>query len=221
MVRVGEPAYRAPRPGLLSTLLLVCALLRVAPARGQGDATDDFQRHYDLAQELYQGRRYDEALVELQAAYAVRPEPRLLLNLGHACRRLGKGEDALGYYLRYRVEMPALSAADRNATDEYIALAQRQVDTAIAAAKPVQKVLPPLPALSPGAVRTGTENALLMGTNVPYDEKKMSSPRFWQHGWFWGTVGAVTVGIVVAATLSTQPWDTKVPSNIPIHDARF
>lgn len=100
----------------------------VPPPSPSSDAL--FRAHHARALDLYQARRYEEAIAALEAAYALRPDPRLQLNLGHACRRLGRAEEALVHYQRYRDQMPNLSAVELAAIEEYMSLARRAAERA-------------------------------------------------------------------------------------------
>ena len=55
---------------------------------------------------LYQDRRYEEAMVDSLAAQAIRKDPRLLLDLGHAYRRLRRADEALKSYHQFLAEAP-------------------------------------------------------------------------------------------------------------------
>ena len=71
------------------------------------------------AQELAEGQHYREALVELQAAYALRQEPLLLLEQGRMFSRLGQIPEALDAYSRYlAAELNPPAEARREATSE-------------------------------------------------------------------------------------------------------
>lgn len=55
------------------------------------------------------GRKaYDEALKQFQAAYERVPLPRLLLNIGRSLHHLGKYQDALTYYDRFKSAAPSI-----------------------------------------------------------------------------------------------------------------
>ena len=60
------------------------------------------QEHFKRARELYQSGSYRETQAELEAALALDPEGKdLLFNLGVVSEKLGKFDEALGYFRRY------------------------------------------------------------------------------------------------------------------------
>lgn len=205
---MGRKRSSALVPGLLLTLLF---LLPAAPrARA---AADPFQEHYEQALQLYRDRRYEEAVRELKAAYALRADPRLLLNLGHACRHLKRPEEAIRYYRQYLEGTPDLSAEERRTAEIYLAQAQAQ----LRAASP-----PPPPAREPERPRPPAPRPQLLLTQPPArPPAHPAATPLYRQWWFWGIVGCVTAGTVVAAVLLSQPFGNNLPPDIPLHDARF
>ena len=87
-------------------LLFASALLLVAATAGA--ATPDLcqsdpecHSHTEKALRKVGHADYEHALSDFQAAYARRPEPRLLLNIGRCYFRMSRPEDALSYYHRF------------------------------------------------------------------------------------------------------------------------
>lgn len=74
------------------------ACLRDAKCRQLEDAGIDASGRKD----------YDEALKQFQAAYERVPLPRLLLNIGRSLHHLGKYQDALTYYDRFKSAAPSI-----------------------------------------------------------------------------------------------------------------
>lgn len=90
------------------------------------------------AQALAEGQHYREALVELQAAYAIRQEPILLLEQGRMFSRLGQIPEALDAYSRYlAAEINPPAEARREASTEISRLSVWLTPSA------VQRPLPP------------------------------------------------------------------------------
>lgn len=101
----------------------VAAALPAAGATGETPApcpvADEVSLRRARAQELYEAQRYREALVELQAAYAVRQEAQLLFEHGRVFARLGQIAEALDAYSRYLAAEPnAPAEMRREATAE-------------------------------------------------------------------------------------------------------
>lgn len=108
------------------------------PAAAPCPIADEVSVRRARAQELAEGQHYREALVELQAAYALRQEPLLLLEQGRMFSRLGQVPDALDAYSRYLAAEPNPPAeARREATTEIARLSAWLTPSA------VQRPLPP------------------------------------------------------------------------------
>jgi hypothetical protein len=72
--------------------------LELAPCAARAD---EYQDHVDRATALAQEEHYKDALVELDAAYALRQSPRLLYLIAQTKQRLGRVQEALAGYERF------------------------------------------------------------------------------------------------------------------------
>jgi tetratricopeptide (TPR) repeat protein len=94
------------------------------------------QQHFQRAKDLYQTGAYREAIAELEQARALDPKGKdLVFNLGIVTEKLGKFDDAIGYFRQY-IEMPDVSAAERAKAENIIKRiegAKREVTTVPAA----------------------------------------------------------------------------------------
>ncbi len=106
--------------------------LGLAPAIAHADPGEDAKAHVARATQAHKDGRYDDARVELEAAYALTPKPELLYALGQVHAKLGRCGDATAYFQRF--------VATQH--DPQVA---KVVDQAIAACKPAA----PPPAASP------------------------------------------------------------------------
>ena len=64
-------------------------------------AADDARRHFKLGKVAQDAGRYEAAVAEYEAAYALTPEPWLLFNIGQAWRLGGNARKALSAYESY------------------------------------------------------------------------------------------------------------------------
>jgi hypothetical protein len=101
------------------------------------------KQHYDAGIALYRAQKYDEAIVEFEAGYALAPESHYLYNLGQACRLALKPDCALEYYRKYLEEEP--EAENRAAVEQRIAEVQHQLDARRAPPPPPPPAAPPPP----------------------------------------------------------------------------
>src|SRR5689334_10519236 len=84
---------------------------------------DDLQRaraHYEAGSGLYQLGRYDEAIREFSAGYALSHRPQFALNLAQCYRKLGRLEDARDMIRRFLDEAPP-NASERGEAEKLLA----------------------------------------------------------------------------------------------------
>lgn len=107
----------------------------LAPAIARANPGDDAKAHVARATQAHKQGRFDDARVELEAAYALTPKPELLYALGQVHAKLGRCDDATAYFRRFAATQ----------SDPQVA---RVIDQAIAACKPAA---PPPPVAPPPA----------------------------------------------------------------------
>lgn len=101
-----------------------CALGLTAGV-GRAEPVDRCQRkaecrvHSDNGIAASAKRDYQQALSEFQAAYAAEPAPRLLLNIGRSLYWLGRPQEALDYYRRYRKDVNSLDVEAEKVVKRY------------------------------------------------------------------------------------------------------
>jgi tetratricopeptide (TPR) repeat protein len=119
-----------PSPGskrrLVAALALAVAICGPSFARAQPPsstppaAQKEAEAHYQKARELYSSGAYREALGELEAAHALDPNAKeLVFNLGVVNEKLGKIDDALGYFRQY-AQWEGLTAQEKQKADNFI-----------------------------------------------------------------------------------------------------
>lgn len=106
--------------------------LGLAPAIAHADPAADAKAHVARATQAHKEGRFDDARVELEAAYALAPRPELLYALGQVHAKLGRCGDATTYFRRFVVTQ----------SDPQVA---KVIDDAIAACKSAE----PAPAAAP------------------------------------------------------------------------
>jgi len=128
----------------LIALVVVC----VAGTARADEKTDKARAHFRAAQAHFQAGRYDPAIAEYQAAYALVPKPELLFNIGSAYRKKAEvthdaadKHAAIDYYKKYLDSDPSAKAATDATT--YIASLSRELEEAEAAKPPPAPVVPP------------------------------------------------------------------------------
>src|SRR5205085_883710 len=88
---------------------LAVAWLIALAAPGDAAAEDPAtiaREHFERGSMLYDLRRYREAAREYEEAYATKPLPALLFNIGQAYRFAGAAEEALASYRAYLRRVP-------------------------------------------------------------------------------------------------------------------
>ncbi|MFO0574674.1 MAG: tetratricopeptide repeat protein [Polyangia bacterium] len=210
----------ARRRGRLAALLLgaVVVVTGFGPGGtvwgpGRAAAADSPERrasaHLARAAELYQAGSYKPAIVELQAAYAANPLPRILCNLAKAYRKDGQLKEAAEHYdLCLRTD-PHLSPQERAEFGDSLA----QLRAALEPPRVEQRPAPVPPVSTLQAAPTAPP-----GTAAP------EARPVYKRAWFWGVLGGVVAAGAVAtvagvlATRSTAPTLTEpeLPVGVPV-----
>jgi tetratricopeptide (TPR) repeat protein len=196
-----------------SAALLLC-LAQPAGARPMQGAEDTFQVRYDRSRALYQQGRYEECISELQAAYKLRQLPRLLVNIGHAYRKLGRAREALSHYQLYLQVEPDPRPEIRADVERGMAQARALLQATEPPAPPAPHASPPAPP-APGAQAVP---ALALRPEVQTAPAPQPVYKKW---WFWTALGGAAVvaaGVTAGVTVSvlgrrdgapTEPIDVK------------
>lgn len=69
-------------------------------------AGDEYEPHYQAAQDALLRERFEDALREYQAAFALRPGPRILLSIAKVQLKLGQADAASASYARFLKQYP-------------------------------------------------------------------------------------------------------------------
>jgi tetratricopeptide (TPR) repeat protein len=118
---------------VLFALCVALAMLAITPAFAQNaDSLKKAQASFDTAQSDYVAGKFDEAAAEFQEAYAARPFPQFLYNVGASFHMKGKkSSDAASYkkavefYKRYLAEEP--NATDKAKVEKAIGVLEDEI----------------------------------------------------------------------------------------------
>ncbi|MGE5184049.1 MAG: tetratricopeptide repeat protein [Acidobacteriota bacterium] len=114
------------------TLTLALVLALGSPAFA-GPRQVEAKKHVEKATKLHADGKFDEALVELKAAYKLDPKPDLLFAMGQVYSKLGDCKQADSHFKQYGA---------KHKRDKQV---QHIVEEAIHACKPVEAAPPPPP----------------------------------------------------------------------------
>jgi len=123
--------------------------LVAAPAAARAGNAEEARVHVAKATRAHKEGRYDEARVELEAAYALAPRPDLLYALGQVHAKLGHCRDAENYFRRYAATQHDPRVA--GVVDQAIAACQP-------AAAPASATDPPPPVSAPPIVPAAADH---------------------------------------------------------------
>jgi tetratricopeptide (TPR) repeat protein len=139
-------------------MLRILAILVIGLTAGSAQAEkprDEARRHFRAAEAHMQHDRYEEAIAEYRAAYALVSSPALLYNIAQAYRRKGDTAAALEHYRMYLDKAPDGEAAAA-AREHIAALAPvnspapaGDLPTPATPAQPAPSTSPAAPTLSP------------------------------------------------------------------------
>jgi tetratricopeptide (TPR) repeat protein len=137
-------------------LLLVAALCAVPSAALAGPSAKDkkeAKKHIKAATQAHKQEKFDVALTELQAAYALDPQPDVLYAIGQVQVKLGNCPEAIMSYEQFLETTPAPEVAD--AANEAIRVCRDQLAAQQPPPQPPeanpQPVAPPSPPPPPPA----------------------------------------------------------------------
>jgi hypothetical protein len=136
-------------PTTRTVLAVIILLLGAGAARA--DRVVEAKQHFDAGNDRYAAGRYEEALGEFSAGYALVPNPKFLLNLGQTYRKLGRLDEAREALEKYAA---TLTPGDRRRADVALVIAdidrrRRAQSPPVAPAEPPPRAVPPAPSPSP------------------------------------------------------------------------
>ena len=146
----------------------------------------------DQASQHSQAGRYGDARRLYEAAYALRPDPLLLYNLGRVQHKAGRPADAAGYYERYLAAGAEGSETNRRKTEQFLEQARKEAGIAtptIQGASSGSVVQIPASQPSVSTETAGIDPGAASGAEQPKP--------LYKKWWLWTAVGAAAVGIGV------------------------
>jgi tetratricopeptide (TPR) repeat protein len=165
------------------------------------------KQHFATARTAYDAGRFEQALAEFQAAYAKKPIPAFLFNVGQCERQLGHYDRAIFFFERYLESSPNLDDDGRGVVTELIVEARakrdaerdRQADVSKAVALESLKIREARDAASRSAAAVA---ARPLPPPVAPDEPP------------WGVVGVGlgAVAVAAAAAVGVAVWASAQPS---------
>lgn len=171
---------------------LLCFLV-VSLWSGLSRGQQDFDHHYARAYRSYEAGRFTESIEAFEAAYALNPLPRLLINLGNAHRKLGQNQDALTCYQRYLQLEPRAPPALRAKVEGAIVQVRAQLSAEVRA-----QPSPPAPA-PPAALRPPPPSS--SAAPAPPGPRRA---RRWPYLVLGAVAAAVTAGVVTGVVVGSQ-----------------
>jgi tetratricopeptide (TPR) repeat protein len=164
---------------------------------------------FEQAEAKFNVGRFEDALVDYQAAYDVEPLPAFLFNIGQCYRNLGNYERAQFFFRRYTTLDPR--SPNRPAAERLIAEMDKLAAERASAAARDDSTPSTLPALFAPAAGdrsgTGPPPAALMAE--PARPASAPARPVYRRAWFWVTVSAVAVAGGVAAAFALSRDDPR------------
>ena len=122
-------------------ILVLCLSSLSLPAAAAPTA----RSYLDEGLRLYNEGRFEDAIRELRLGYALEPLPEILYTLGQSARRLGRCQEAIGYYRQYLQGADATSAGAARFQIERCQQQLRDDEARAAAARPTVVATPAPP----------------------------------------------------------------------------
>ena len=191
-------------------LVLLCGSLALAHAdpksKTDGCLKDPVCRaSYNQALGQYDAGRYDEALTGFQAAYARRQMPWLLVNIGRTVQRLGRPQEAINYYERYKKAEPNIDAESEARINKFIEQARALLEQT-----PEQSNLPVTPKPDPTVAPPPVALNLNPAVRPDADTSPTNKPVY-KKWWFWTIIGVVVAGGVAGGVAGAVLSQKKAP----------
>jgi tetratricopeptide (TPR) repeat protein len=186
----------------LPSLLVLLASFVAAAA----PAATDLERakaHYEAGSGLYQLGRYDEAMHEFSAGYALSHRPQFALNIAQCYRMLGRYEEARDMIRRFLDEAPA-DAPERPSATRLLAETEAQI-RAQGTATPPPVLEPPPAATKPPPPIAVTAPAATKPPPPPRRSHRAAYIALGVTGAVLVVGAAVAIGLVVAFPTETVP----------------
>jgi tetratricopeptide (TPR) repeat protein len=189
--------HRSFRRAILTALVALVALLRVAPARA-GTTWDTEPTNRAAIDQLARGRiayklqKWDEAVAAFEAGAMVEPSlPIWLWNLGQTHRQAGHYEQAKWYFERFITE-----EQDDPEGGDAVKLARQFVKDLDAAAKREPRALPPDPQSKPMAAPHPSDGQSKADEPLRLPRPE-TAPPWYADGLGWGLVGTGVISLGV------------------------
>jgi len=170
---------------------------------------------FEQAEAKFNVGRFDEALVDYQAAYDAEPLPAFLFNIGQCHRNLGNYERAQFFFRRYTVLEP--NSPNRPAAERLIAEMDRLAAEQASSGAPDQQTAPSL-AAAPGLAAGERAATAPSAAFVAQPSRAEAARPIYRRTELWVAVSAVVVAVAIAATVayarddprsSLRPIDTR------------
>jgi len=169
---------------------------------------------FEQAEAKFNTGRFEDALVDYQAAYDAEPLPAFLFNIGQCYRNLGNYERAQFFFRRYTVLDPR--SPNRPAAERLIAEMDRLAGEQAGASERAESPPPgPLDISIPQttSARGQSERAATAGPAAfmaePARAPAAASRPIYRRTWFWVAVAAVAVAGGVAAAYAVSHDDPR------------
>jgi tetratricopeptide (TPR) repeat protein len=199
---------------------LACAVVVMLSghARADGERAAEARRHFQAGTRLYSQGRFQEALVEFEAANRIKPDAALLYDLAQTHRALGHNRDALSYYRAYveaapyapnrdevlgKIDVAERDLAERRRMENKLADAERRAEEASAAQRTADDL-----ALRARQLMAEAEAAQAQAREAQERAQRvLSAPKtpLYKKWWLWTGVAVVVAGSVTAAVVLTRP----------------
>jgi hypothetical protein len=168
----------------------VALLCVAAPGRADEEHRQRSINHWETGKGFFELKRYEDAMREFVAGYALEARPAFLYNIGLCHARLGHLEDARDFFRRFLEQAPAGHPLRENALVE-----QAEVERRLAARPPA----------TPDA--GAPANAVPVSPTAPQREASPPAPArrrsvLW---WLLPVAAVVLAGVAVGIYFGTRP----------------
>lgn len=213
---------------LLCVLGLTAADRQLATAQEKPAGADTdarARRAFEAGRDAYDHGSFTAALAHFEQAYALRPSPELLYNVGRAADSDGQPGRAIAAYSAYleaypnaenrdfvhaRLEkMRVLERAHSSLAGTNVANRGAATETRSGAATGSSSGAVTLPSVAQSAGPDPDSARATSAATLPVRRDDDTARPVWKRAWFWTTAGVLVAGGVVAGVLASRPRDPQ------------
>ncbi len=175
-----------------------------------------FRQYIQSAVEKFKAGDYDSSIAAYWAAYALKPQPIIVFNAAQAYRKAGRWAEAVTLYERYLRQEP--NAPLLSEVQAYIAESKERLQ---AKQSNVERETAERLAQANTVLAEHLAEIRELDRQLTTIHQTQKPKPVYRRGWFWGLIGAVTVGIALGVGLGVGLQAKEPAPDLGWHSLNF